>query len=237
MGPTRCSTPVTECSPMIRRIVGVLVLVFVVLPVVYVASEALRTLGTLANVERERDTWQRPDEIIRHLDIGPGDTVVDLGSGVGYFALKLAPRVAPNGRVLALDLRRQSLAFLWIRALLGRHWNLHVIHSRMDDPTLPSGPIDAVLIANTYHELTAPEPILETLFASMRSGARLVVVDRGPRRGDESRSTAAEHHEMTAAAAGTEITRRGFQTMSTEDRFIDRAGDQEIWWLIVFRKP
>jgi ubiquinone/menaquinone biosynthesis C-methylase UbiE len=116
--------------------------------------------------------------------------VVDLGSGAGYFALKMAPRVAPNGRVLAVDLRRESLAFLWIRARLDGYSNLHVIHSRVDDPMLPPGPIDAVLIANTYHELTTPDPILKSLFASMRSGARLVVVDREPREGHDAGASA-----------------------------------------------
>ena len=190
----------------------------------FVGDQAVRTLRTLTAVERERDTWQRPDEILEQLDLRPGQTVVDLGSGAGYFALKIAPRVAPTGRVLAVDLRRQSLAFLWIRA------------GRVDTPTSPSsavtrtihsclpGPIDAVLIANTYHELTAPDPILKVLFASMRSGARLVVVDRGPRAGAESRAEAAAHHELTATAATDEITRHGFQMVSSDERFIDRAG-------------
>ncbi len=160
---------------------------------------------------------------------------MDLGSGAGYFALKIAPRVAPNGRVLAVDLRRQSLAFLWIRALAGGHGNLHVIVSQPDDPRLPAGPVDAVLMANTYHELTAPEPILKALFRSMRSGARLVVVDRGPR--DESRTATATHHEMTAARAEREIHQQGFQIITRDDRFIDRPQEEDVWWLIVFRKP
>ena len=42
---------------------------------------------------------------------------------------------------------------------------------------------------NTYHELTAPEPILKALSGVMRPGARLVVVDRGPRDNDASHST------------------------------------------------
>ena len=220
-----------------RRIVGVLVLVFIILPVVYIASEAVRTLAVLDSVERERDTWQRPGDVLQRLELSPGQNVVDFGSGAGYFALKIAPRVAPNGRVFAIDLRRQSLAFLWIRAMLGRHWNLHIIRSEVDDPQLPPVPLDAVLIANTYHELSAPDSILKILFTSMRSGARLVVVDRAPRAGQESRAEAATHHELTAAAAEAEITRHGFQTMGREDRFIDRAADEDIWWLIVFRKP
>lgn len=220
-----------------KRVVGVVVLVFVVAPAVYVIDQAVRTLDTLTTVERERDAWQRPDDILRQLDLSPGDSVVDLGSGAGYFALKIAPRVAPNGRVLAVDLRRQSLAFLWIRAMRGGHRNLHVIHSQVDDPTLPPDPIDAVLIANTYHELTAPDLILKALYGLMRSGGRLVVVDRGPRAGDETRAAAAGHHEMTATVAEHDITRHGFQVVTRDDRFIDRPADVDVWWLVVFRKP
>ena len=216
---------------------ALLTVVFVVVPVSYVVDQAVRTLRTLTIVERERDTWQRPDDILRQLDLDPGNSVVDLGSGAGYFALKIAPRVAPNGRVLAIDLRRQSLAFLWIRAVLGGHRNLHVIRSQVDDLKLPQGMNDAVLIANTYHELTAPAPILKALFESMHSGARLVVVDRGPRVGDGSRGAAAGHHEMTPAVVEREMNHQGFETVTRDDRFIDRAADEDLWWLIVFRKP
>jgi len=215
---------------------GVLVLVFVVVPAAFVLEEAVRTLGTLDKVERERDTWQRSDEIIRQLDLHPGMTVVDLGSGAGYFALKIAPRVAPNGRILAVDLRRQSLAFLWIRGVLGGHRNLYVIRSQVDNPGLPAGAVDAVLIANTYHELTRPEPNLKALYTSLRPGGRWVVVDRGPRAAGESSAAIAEHHEMPPSVAERQINQQGFQTALREDRFIDRPGDEDLWWLVVFRK-
>ena len=220
---------------MTKRVGGVLVLVFVVVPAAYVLEEAVRTLGTLDRVERERDTWQRPDEILRQLDLHPGMTVVDLGSGAGYFSLKIAPRVSPNGRVLAVDLRRQSLAFLWIRAVLASQWSIDIIRGRVDDPKLPAAPVDAVLIANTYHELTAPEQILKALYTSMRPGGRLVVVDRAPRAGGETRATA--EHELTRAVAERQINQQGFQTVFREDPFIDRSGDEDLWWLVVFRKP
>jgi predicted methyltransferase len=214
-----------------------LTLVFVVVPAVFVLEEAVRTLGTLDRVERERDTWQRPDEIIRQLDLHPGMTVVDLGSGAGYFSLRIAPRVAPNGRVFAVDLRRQSLAFLWIRAVLARYWNIQVIRGRVDNPELPRAPVDAVLIANTYHELTAPEQILKALYTSMRPGGRLVVVDRAPRAGGETRAAAQRLHEVTRAVAERQINHQGFQTVLRDDTFIDRSGDEDVWWLVVFRKP
>jgi len=128
-----------------------------------VVQQAYQTLSTLTRVERDRDAWQRPEEILQRLHLRPGMTVVDLGSGAGYFALKIAPRVGPAGRVLAVDLRRESLAFLWIRAVEAGDRNLLVIHGDVTDPRLPPGPVDAVLIANTYHELAQPDSTLRVL--------------------------------------------------------------------------
>ena len=71
-------------------------------PVAFVAQQFfIATLGALTVIERERDSWQRPDDVLAPLALAPGRTVVDLGSGAGYFALKMAPRVGPRGRVLA----------------------------------------------------------------------------------------------------------------------------------------
>jgi len=214
---------------VVRRLGRVIALVTAA-SLVYVAGQAAATLRTLDTVERERDAWQRPDDILRQLNVGAGSTVVDLGSGAGYFALKIAARVTPGGRVLAVDLRRESLAFLWMRALLQGSWNVRVIHGDSDDPKLPPGLVDAVLIANTLHELTAPRPILTRLWTVLRADGRLVVVDRAVR------GEAEGHHELDASTAEREMTAQGFQTVSRDPRFIDRPGDEDIWWMLVFRK-
>src|SRR6185295_6794469 len=104
------------------------------------------TLNRLDAVESERDQWQRPADVLRALDLRPGNTVVDLGSGAGYFALKLSPVVGERGQVLAVDLRKLSLFFLWTRALLRGQHNVHVIVGKEDNPRLPAGAVDAVLI-------------------------------------------------------------------------------------------
>ena len=215
----------------------IIVLVMAVALLLFVVQQAVETLKILTAVERERDGWQRPQEILQQLDLHPGNVVVDLGSGAGYFTLKLAPIVGPDGRVLAVDLRRESLAFLWIRARLRSWWNVRIIHGEVDDPRLPSGEVDAALIANTYHELAQPEPILRALHASMRPGARIVVVDRAPVDSGQSREEAAGHHEIPASAAASDIKRQGFEEVSREERFLDGSPDGEAWWLVVFRKP
>jgi len=101
-----------------------------------------------------------------------------------------------------------------------------------------SAAVDAVLIANAYHELTRPQPILDALSRSMKSGARLVVVDRGPPRGaEESREAAAGHHELAPAIVERDLRQAGFEVVSRDDRFIDRLADGHGWWILVARKP
>jgi ubiquinone/menaquinone biosynthesis C-methylase UbiE len=189
------------------------------------------TLKRLDEVESERDQWQRPLDVMRALDLREGQTIVDLGSGAGYFALKLAPAVGKRGRVLAVDLRKLSLFFLWTRALLGGQHNIQVMVGEEDDPNLPIGAVDAVLICNTYHEFRNPGLMLQHTFQSLRSGGRLVVVDRAPH------ATVAEHtHEIPLPVVEGELRQKGFEIVSQDAHFIDRPGD-DVWWLVLVRKP
>jgi ubiquinone/menaquinone biosynthesis C-methylase UbiE len=180
-------------------------------------------------VESERDQWQRPAEVLQALDLRPGNVVVDLGSGAGYFALKLSPIVGTEGQVLAVDIRKLSLSFLWIRALLSQKRNIRVVLSDEDDPRLPPGAVDAVLIANTFHELRDPKVMLGHVSRSLRPGGRLVIIDRGPRQ------RGAHAHEMDRAFVETEVQQAGFEIVNSQDHFIDRSGD-DPWWLTVARK-
>ncbi len=220
------------------RIAIVIICVFFLAPALLVGCQGVQTLRVLTNVERERDTWQRPSEVLQWLNVKRGGMVVDLGCGAGYFALKLSPMVGPDGRVLAEDIRRESLVFLWIRRFVRSARNVRVILGDTDDPRLPPGPVDAVLIANTYHELARPRILLASLYRAMRSGARLVVVDRGPRTNVESNPDAVgSRHERRSGQTADEIQRSGFALVERDDRFIDRPGDEDIWWLIVASKP
>lgn len=204
------------------------ILIFLALSTLYSFTS---TLDRLNAVESERDRWQRPSDVLRALDLRPGNTVVDLGSGAGYFALKLSPAVGERGQVLAVDLRRLSLFFLWTRAILRGQHNVQVIVGEENNPRLPADTVDAVLICNTYHEFSNPELILNSVFRSLRPGGRLVVVDRAPR------ATEAQHtHEVLLAVVESQLRSRGFEIVSQDDSFIDRPGD-DLWWLVTVRKP
>lgn len=191
--------------------------------VLYTAGQGIETLERLNAVERERDQWQRPSEIIQELNLKNGAAVVDLGSGAGYFALKLSPIVGTSGRVLAVDLRKLSLTFLWIRAHLWKRNNITVMLGDADDPHLPAR-VDAVLIVNTYHELTEPKAILDRVRQSLVPGGRLVIADRGP---EES-----QHHGLPLALAEEQVRQEGFEIVREQDHLLDQPGEGP-WWLIV----
>ena len=163
----------------IHRAYRIRVALFFVLVVVMVAAlfliyQLTQTLYQLNLAEGERDRWQRPDDVIESLKLKDGNVVADVGCGVGYFSLKLASKVAEHGSVLAEDILGESLTFLWIRAFLHHQFNIRVIHGNLDDPHLPKVGVDAVLIANSYHEFTKPLAILDHTFRALRSDGRLV---------------------------------------------------------------
>jgi ubiquinone/menaquinone biosynthesis C-methylase UbiE len=189
------------------------------------------TLNQLDAIESERDRWQRPIDVLRALDLQEGNTVVDLGSGAGYFALKLSSAVGKQGQVLAVDLRKLSLFFLWTRSLLRGSRNVHVIVGEPDNPRLPTGSVDAVLICNTYHEFGNPVPILNYVFRSLRPGGRLVVLDRAPSATEEQHS-----HAAPPPVVVDELRNAGFDIVSQDDHFISRPGE-DLWWLAIGRKP
>jgi ubiquinone/menaquinone biosynthesis C-methylase UbiE len=222
------------------------VLAVLVSAALFLIYEPTQTLYQLQLAEGERDRWQRPDDVINSLKLRDGNVVADVGCGVGYFSVKLAPNVAEHGSVLAEDILAESLTFLWIRAFLNHQSNIRVIHGELDDPHLPKGRVDAVLIANSYHEFTKPRAILDQTFRALRANGRLVVLDRGPRSyHGEPREIQMQEFQIAPSIAEGEIRDRGFQVISRNDHFIDwpateRFGDRpddHVWWLIVARKP
>ena len=204
----------------------VLLLVFLLIGFAAIGFRAVRTVQTLTAVEAERDQWQRPADVIRALEIQDGSTVVDFGSGAGYFALKLSDLAGAKGKVIAVDLRRFSLLFLQLRAFLQGKHNIQLVVGDPDDPHLPEGQVNSVLIANTYHELAAPKSILRHLSQALRHGGLLVIVDR---------LEGGEHYRASPENAEMDLKSEKFEIKTRVDDFIKIR--QNSWWLIVAAKP
>jgi len=196
----------------------------------YVLYSGLSTIHELDSIEAQRDTWQRPSDVIGALKIHEGSVVADLGSGAGYFTLKLSKVVGSSGNVLAVDLRKLSLSFLWIRAAFRPPHNIQIIAGDVDDPHLPAQAIDAVLIANTYHEFQNPGLMLDHVFRSLRADGRLVILDRNP--SDDDSASIGYPHGTTMDSTVDALSQHGFNVTTRLAGFIDRPGEDH-WWLAV----
>ena len=174
--------------------------------------------------------------MIQALRLTHGDKVVDLGCGSGYFALKLSSAVGEKGRVIAEDIRRLPLVFLWIRTVMKGAHNVQVLHGQVDDPHLASRGVKAVLIANTYHEFTDSRSILVHLSQSLVAGGKLVIIDRAPRAVDTGNVKAGDH-EIAAEKVEGELRQANFTIVTRQEHFIEDDPNHEVWWLIVARNP
>lgn len=125
----------------------------------------------------DRDLWQMPDQIMDALGIAEGSVVADIGAGGGWFTIRLGRRVGANGTVYAEDIQRQMLEATSRRAAREGLTNVRTVLGTADDPRLPKGALDAVLIVDTYHELEDPVAMLRNIAAALKPQGRVGVVD------------------------------------------------------------
>ena len=124
----------------------------------------------------DRSLWQKPDEIMDALNIADGSTVADVGAGAGWFTVRLARRVGPNGRVYAEDIQRPMLEAIGYRVRREGLANVETKLGTPEDPMLPAG-LDAVLIVDVYAEMADPVSLLTDVAAALRPQGRLGIVD------------------------------------------------------------
>jgi ubiquinone/menaquinone biosynthesis C-methylase UbiE len=126
----------------------------------------------------DRDAWQRPDQIMDALRIADGSVVADLGAGGGWFTVRLARRVGPNGRVYAEDIQHQMIESINRRVEReGLQARVTTKLGTASDPGLPPGALDAVLIVDAYHEMEQPVALLRNLAKSLKPDGRIGIVD------------------------------------------------------------
>lgn len=124
----------------------------------------------------DRDAWQRPEQIMDHLGIAEGSIVADLGAGGGWFTIRLARRVGPNGRVYAQDIQPEMIGAIKRRVDREGLKNVQTVLGTTQDPQLPAT-VDVVLIVDAYHEMDDPQTLLRNVRASLKPGGRVGIVE------------------------------------------------------------
>jgi ubiquinone/menaquinone biosynthesis C-methylase UbiE len=125
----------------------------------------------------DRDAWQMPDAVMDAMGIADGSHVAEIGAGGGWFTVRLARRVGPNGIVYAQDVQAQMLEAIRRRIDREGLGNVRPVRGYSTDPRLPRESVEAVFIVDAYHEFSNPDAMLRGVAAALRPGGRLGVVD------------------------------------------------------------
>ena len=152
-----------------------------------------------------RDSQEMPDTLMDNLPIKPGETIADIGAGTGYFTLRLAQRVGPKGKVIAVEIRQEMLDLIARRNLK----NVSLVLDTETDPKLQPATVDLAFVANSYHEFTHPRDMMTAIRESLKPNGRLVVIEYAKEREDDDPTAGVA--TMSAPQLRSEIESFGFK--------------------------
>jgi protein-L-isoaspartate O-methyltransferase len=138
-------------------------------------------LGLLESPDRA--AWQKPEQIMDVLHIADGSSVADIGAGAGWFTIRLARRVGPNGVVYSQDVQREMLEA--IRRRVSRE-GLQNVQTRLGDgsnPNLRVTGLDAIVVVDAYQEVEDRVTFLKNLAEALKPNGLIGVVNWNPGRG------------------------------------------------------
>jgi ubiquinone/menaquinone biosynthesis C-methylase UbiE len=109
--------------------------------------------------------------------VKPGDSVLDVGCGMGYFTLGLAELVGPDGKVIAADLQAQMLNGLRQRAARAGLLPRIQIQQSTPEKISAQGSVDFALAFWMVHEVRNQSAFLGEVYALLKPSGQLLIVE------------------------------------------------------------
>lgn len=157
-----------------------------------------------------REVFRARFQIVKQLNLSPGDRIADIGTGTGLFVEPFSEAVGNKGRVYALDIAPKFIDRVGKMVDILNLNNVTPVLSGQDDIRLPPGSIDVAFICDVYHHFEFPSASLNSIHKAMVPGGKLVVIDfeRIP---GKSREWTLNHVRAGKATFRKEIEQAGFK--------------------------
>jgi predicted methyltransferase len=207
-----------------------------------VASAVAGSGRTADNVKL--DEGRKPAEVLEFFGLRKGMRVIDMFGANLYWSELMAPVVGPRGRITIWqpsqfnnDERRKNFA-----TFAKRQKNVSMISSPFEAPNLEVNAYDFMIMNLDYHDVYLeneerkivrmdPDQWLKTLYAAMRPGATVGIMDHVALPNGDTRGTVAKLHRIDPEIIKADFQRAGFELTGVRN-FLRNPGDNHA--LIVF---
>ena len=124
----------------------------------------------------QRDAYQQPEKVLEYIGEVSGQTIMDIGSGTGYFSFRL---VRAGAKVIAADVDERFQEYIRTKKdRLGIPDSLLLLRKiPYDDPQLEAGEVDKVITVNTYHHIEDRSTYFGKVRSGLKPGGTLIVID------------------------------------------------------------
>jgi len=221
-------------------------LILAAIPATVGASPATSIAAALAAPDRRPDNvkldeGRKPAAVLEYLGLKPGMQVLDLFGANGYWAEIMVPVIGPKGH----DTIWQPTQFFGARAktymdgFTAKHPNVDLRTSAFEAPDLPKNYADFVILNNNYHDTywtseqfkiprMDPDAFLKAVYASMKPGAIIGVIDHVANKNDDPRATVDKYHRIDPELIKADFKRAGFVLVGSSDLLRNPADAHDL---------
>jgi len=175
---------------------------------------------------KEREMEENTTQLLKNLAVQPGLFIADIGAGSGYHSTLLSKMVG-NGKVYAVDVEPEMIAYLKNRIKLEGYKNIIPVLSTEQKVSLPANSIDVMLLVDVYHEFSFPYEMTLSMLEALKPDGKLVLVEF---RAEDPNVPIKTIHKMSERQAVKEFKASGFL-------FENNMGNLPWQHCLIFRKP
>ena len=175
---------------------------------------------------KEREMEENTSQLLKNLAVQPGTAIADIGAGSGYHSTLLSKMVG-TGKVYAVDVEPEMIAYLKARIKLEGHKNIIPVLSTEQKVSLPANSIDIMLLVDVYHEFSFPYEMTLSMLEALKPSGKLVLVEF---RAEDPNVPIKTIHKMSERQAVKEFKASGFL-------FEKNIGNLPWQHCLIFRKP
>lgn len=155
---------------------------------------------------------QPPEKVMDAIGLKKGMNIGEIGAGRGRYAVWLARRVGPDGRVYANDIDSGSLDYLRSRCRRDKISNIITITGTVENPRFPVNKLDIAFMINTYHHLDKPVELMRNILPGLKPGGKLAIVEHDP---SKSERVSSPHSSTTPREVTEQAREAGFRLVKT----------------------